>query len=125
MPYKDYAKKLARQRVYGRAYYERNKERMREYGRQKWHTTPGVKHRRRAKRYGLTPEALTAKLKRAGGRCELCGRETNNLHVDHDHTSGRVRGILCTQCNTCLGIFGDCPALIRKALKWIGPKKCE
>lgn len=58
--------------------------------------------RARLRRYGLTAEQHQAMIDAHGGRCALCQRD-RPLHIDHDHTSGRVRGLLCLQCNTTLG----------------------
>ena len=67
----------------------------------------------RFKRYGLTEATFTELLDSQGGRCAICSvpldpNDTNrNTHVDHCHTSGRVRGILCSGCNLGLGHFKD------------------
>lgn len=76
-------------------------------------------HRRRASKYGLTREQLDAMILAAEGRCELCGKETENLHVDHCHSSSKVRGMLCLKCNTGLGNFNDDPELMKKAIEWV------
>jgi hypothetical protein len=56
--------------------------------------------------YGLTLEAFDAVLTSQGGGCAICGRpEPDN--VDHDHVTGRVRGILCFNCNVAIGHVGD------------------
>lgn len=60
-----------------------------------------VAHYRR--NYGLTPEQADA-MKAQG--CALCGKKTG-LHIDHDHNTGRVRGVLCTPHNTAIGALGD------------------
>ena len=39
------------------------------------------------------------------GRCGICGWETDRLHLDHDHGTGLVRGLLCSGCNTQLGVY--------------------
>jgi hypothetical protein len=39
------------------------------------------------------------------GRCAICGRKTDRLFVDHCHTRGHVRGLLCQTCNTFLGWY--------------------
>jgi hypothetical protein len=53
------------------------------------------------RRYGITPEQYQKMLDRQGGICAICGRppKTLRLSVDHDHRTGRVRGLLCYQCN--------------------------
>ncbi len=59
------------------------------------------------KRYGLTLEQYDALLERQGGGCALCGRQAasgSHLHVDHNHTTDAVRGILCVICNRALGV---------------------
>lgn len=63
------------------------------------------RHKRTAalKRYGLTPEQYDEILEAQGGGCAVCGateqRSGRRLNVDHDHKTGRVRGILCNRCN--------------------------
>jgi hypothetical protein len=55
-------------------------------------------------RYGITLAEYEAILERQGGACALCPRVPGKkrLHVDHDHETGRVRGLLCAPCNTRL-----------------------
>ena len=62
-------------------------------------------------RFGITPDDFDKMFIQQNGRCALCGRpepdvqygRTRKLNVDHDHKTGRVRGLLCVQCNTLLG----------------------
>lgn len=58
------------------------------------------------KKFGLTLEQHDAIYRHANGRCEACG-STKNLNLDHDHATGRVRGILCGKCNRALGLLRD------------------
>lgn len=61
------------------------------------------------------------------GRCAICGeppdpngvRASSRLHVDHDHTTGENRSLLCTRCNQGLGYFRDDPDLIEAAARYI------
>lgn len=53
-------------------------------------------------RYNLTPEQFDA----LPDYCEVCGA-TKNLHIDHDHKTGKVRGTLCCNCNHALGLMKD------------------
>lgn len=70
--------------------------------------------------YGITPAQYEQFFSEQDGCCGLCGREAGErkLHVDHDHESGVVRGLLCVNCNTALGTLGDNPEGLRRALAW-------
>lgn len=73
--------------------------------------------------YGLTPEDYDKLLASQNGVCAICGaKEALNgykLYVDHDHATGKVRGLLCHHCNIALGALRDNPTLLRKAAKYI------
>jgi hypothetical protein len=61
-------------------------------------------------------------LKAQGGQCAICREPPNpkiSLHVDHDHRTGRVRGLLCFTCNNGLGQLQDSPVLLRKAAAYV------
>lgn len=84
----------------------------------------GYDRKHRLKKYGLTPEALDAMLESQGGVCAVCGTSEwkghgSAPHVDHDHTSGAVRGLLCVNCNRGLGFFGDDVARLRSAIVYL------
>lgn len=51
-------------------------------------------------------------------RCGICGA-TDSLKIDHSHSSGDVRGVLCHGCNIGLGNFRDDPDLLRKAIRYL------
>jgi hypothetical protein len=72
----------------------------------------------RRQRYGLDDRAFDALLSAQEGRCAIC-RTTAAACVDHCHTSGSVRGILCHGCNTGLGQFRDDRALIMAAAAYL------
>jgi hypothetical protein len=88
-------------------------------GRQRWCPTcvPAKRHRRRMQRYQLTPDAFQAMLDAQGGICPLC-QERPAKHVDHDHATGRVRGILCNACNVSLHAL-DRPGWLSRAQEYI------
>lgn len=71
--------------------------------------------------YGLTHVEYAAMLEAQGGLCSLCGRPPGKrrLDVDHDHTTGAVRSLLCSLCNRGLGYFRDDPALLRAAIRYL------
>lgn len=90
-------------RKYAQANKARRNERLREWRRKNPEAARAKDIRARLKRkYGLTPDDVEAMNEAQGGRCLICGVETR-LFVDHCHTTGRVRGLLCPSCNTFLG----------------------
>jgi hypothetical protein len=72
-------------------------------------------------RYGLTLDEYHAMLDRQHGACAICGRESPSvgpLVIDHDHTAGRVRGLLCQHCNLGLGHFFEFPDYLECAARY-------
>jgi hypothetical protein len=73
------------------------------------------------RKYGLTRENYEALLEEQSGRCGICGEPfAQSPHVDHDHRTGRVRGLLCRRCNRAIGFFDDDPELLERAAAWLG-----
>lgn len=71
---------------------------------------------------GLSREAYDALLERQDGKCAICGSDPNGqgrLHIDHDHNTGRARGLLCSNCNPGLGYFKDDPELLGRAARYL------
>jgi len=116
-----------------RAYYAANKEKCRERIKryraanlrergyhQKWRAANQEKLKVASLfyRYGLTPDTRNQLLESQSGKCGLCPKQTA-LGIDHDHETGRIRGLLCRGCNTALGRLGDNEAGLRAALVYI------
>lgn len=79
---------------------------------------------RRQVRYGLSEKTYLDMLDKQDDRCAICakrfGEEKHNKpHVDHDHVSGEVRGLLCFVCNAALGAFKDNEDMLRKAAEYV------
>lgn len=77
-------------------------------------------------RYGITSEQYAEMLAAQGGRCAICRTESPGgrkkmMSVDHCHSSNKVRGLLCTNCNAGLGHFRDDPDLLRAAVAYLAP----
>lgn len=74
--------------------------------------------------YGLTSDQYLDMYEAQAGCCRICGEggETfggRRLHVDHNHETGAVRGLLCGLCNSALGKFKDSPELLRRAASYL------
>lgn len=85
----------AKQKAYAnaKAWKDRNRER---YSSQQ-------RNRTLERTFGITSEEYDIILANQNGVCAICEiPSTRRLHVDHDHDSGKVRGLLCARCNTCL-----------------------
>jgi len=70
------------------------------------------------RRYGLTSADVDALILAQGGVCAVCG-QADPVHVDHDHVSGRVRGVLCFNCNGGLGQFKDRADVMRSGIDYL------
>ena len=69
-------------------------------------------------RYGIGEKEFAELLAEQGGGCAICGA-ADPQHVDHDHRTGWVRGILCFNCNGGLGQFRDDPGALSKAITYL------
>lgn len=91
-----------------KAYYRRNRSKI----------LKKVKKRRLVYKYGMTEKQYKKMVKDQGEKCAICKRKAR-LVVDHNHRTGRVRGLLCVRCNNGLGQFLDRPSLLKKALVYL------
>ena len=77
--------------------------------------------------FGLTQDAYLELYASQGGRCAICKtkptRQYKRLSIDHDHVTGKVRGLLCMACNTGLGQFKDNDALLCAAVDYLKKHK--
>lgn len=71
----------------------------------------------RKHRYGVSADDLAALVVACGNKCVICGGEWTD--VDHDHETGRVRGLLCRKCNLALGHLDDDPERVRRAAEYL------
>lgn len=75
-------------------------------------------------KYGLTIEEYNGMLKEQDYRCLICHnkQETKMLAVDHNHTTNKIRGLLCTNCNTIIGLAHDDVNILESAIKYLSTK---
>jgi hypothetical protein len=106
-------RKLAENRVYR----EENREELNAQWYEKWMTDAAFREGRRARRlmkYGLSPADFDRMAIEQNGLCAICRRKPQRwLCVDHCHTTNKVRGLLCDNCNTALGLLDDNSAWMR------------
>lgn len=104
--------------------------------RAEWHHTEnGQRSHRRIglrKKLGITLEQYDTMLAAQGGVCAICGKVETRLNrrgtvrllaVDHDHSTGAIRGLLCADCNVGIGYFKDDPSLLRLAATYMDKHK--
>jgi hypothetical protein len=85
------------------------------------------------KEYRLTIDNYNELVLQQNNKCAICGKnesctsngskEIKKLSVDHDHSNGKIRGLLCYKCNIALGFFDDNIDLLMKAIEYL--KKSE
>lgn len=83
-----------------------------------------TRERHLVRKYGTTLAAYDAMLAAQGGKCAICHTTPDTqrygvFHVDHCHTTGQVRGLLCRGCNHVLGHLKDDPAALRNAIDYL------
>lgn len=120
-----WAKTLAYQREWRRRNRERSSEQQRKYYRnhrvERW--TSQIKHD-----FGMTKGEYDGLFQSQNGVCAICKHpetkrgpdgQVTKLQVDHDHTNGRIRGLLCGRCNRAIGLFGDMEQLLKSAWEYL------
>lgn len=73
--------------------------------------------------YGLSMDQYQQLLDKQGGCCAICKKvqTIKRLCVDHDHFSGKVRGLLCIPCNNAIGLLGDTASGCKAAVDYLIP----
>lgn len=107
------------------------KECMLEYSKQWVESKGGIEYSREVhyqSTYGISYQHVLDLIKNQDGKCALCeakvslhrgGGFKHKAHVDHCHTTNKIRGILCGNCNTALGKLGDDVKSIQKVLEYL------
>lgn len=124
----------AKQRKYTKTYRERHPEKVREMQRDWYDRNRGVLvqarwARRIRENHGLTVDEYDAMLTEQDGKCAICRKDAadeqrkafwdTHLSVDHCHSTGAVRGLLCNSCNLAIGKFSDDPVLLLRAASYL------
>jgi hypothetical protein len=102
-----------------RARYQRDRDRILAAKRENPSYREKARWRQIRRKRGATREQYEAMYAEQAGCCDICGEAHDVLHVDHDHRTGAVRGLLCSRCNLALGHFRDDPARLRSAARYL------
>lgn len=114
-------------KVVRKAHYEKNKEQSSAYHKAK-NAMPEVKAKLKEKHlkktYNLSLTELEFLKVQQKYKCAICGTHEDDcsrktLFVDHNHDTGEVRGLLCSQCNSAIGLMYDNSETLRKAAKYL------
>jgi hypothetical protein len=127
---KDYQKKYQarnaerlKQKRDARVWTEEEIAAKREYNRQRYHNDKDVYRKSRLPRlYGLTTDEYYDLLAFQSGVCMVCSKKCKSgraLAVDHDHKTGKIRGLLCASCNQGIGHLKDDPELCALAADYL------
>ena len=88
-----------------------------------------MNERKLIREYGIARDQYNILLEVQNSKCRLCGKldsgrkDKGRLVVDHDHTTGKVRGLLCHPCNVSLGLMNDNPELLERAAQYLRSTK--
>ena len=90
-------------------------------------TKTETRERHLVRKYGVNLMDYAAMLSTQGGKCAICRASEEDqfkgvFHVDHCHATGKVRGLLCRGCNHMLGVVGDDPKILLRAVKYLVPQ---
>lgn len=74
---------------------------------------------RSCRKRGITIDQYHAKAEAQDFMCAICGDDVRRLVIDHDHKTGKVRGLLCSNCNTGIGLLRESQSVLRSAEQYI------
>ena len=119
---REYRRRQARER------YLKNKEKIRERNRKYWAANKEKVHsQQRFYAHGITTEQFQEMLIEQNGLCALCHKPMTKPYIDHHHETGKIRGLLHSNCNVLLGMEEDDPVRCEEAAlylrKFQGDKK--
>jgi gluconate kinase len=125
-----YAKNKERISKVRSAYKEKNRELIREKNKQyRFDHVEVTKNYKMSRRYGLSHEQFINMVNKQNNLCAICNQPEKTfdqrikmlrrLAIDHNHTTGKVRGLLCLECNSGIGKLKDSIELLTKAINYL------
>jgi hypothetical protein len=119
---KEYYSSHAKEKyVYGKKWRKENKKAFYAMHKKWRDKNPDKLRNLRLKKFNLSLEEYNVMLLSQRGVCKICGKTQTkrSLAVDHDHKTGKNRGLLCTQCNLGIGYFEDNFLLLEESIKYL------
>ena len=116
---------IAKPKAWGKANVEKRRaSRMDQYHKRKLDTPGFLRQRHLMSSYGMSVEEWDTLFEKQGKACRVCkstSPRTKNAvwHTDHKHETGKVRGILCSHCNTMLGMAHEDPAIMLAGVDYL------
>ncbi len=105
---------------YEREYYLKIKERRKQYlAENKKHIQKRARNYSLKRKYEITIEDYNLMYNKQQGKCAICGNPEELLHIDHNHITGEVRGLLCLKCNRGIGFLNDDIKILEQALAYL------
>ena len=105
---------------YEKEYYLKTKEHRKQYlADNKNHIQKRARNYSLKRKYKITFEEYNVIYNRQQGKCAICGNPEELLHVDHNHTTGEIRGLLCLKCNRGIGFLNDDIKILEQALAYL------
>jgi hypothetical protein len=118
-----YTKNKQKRLIWQKDYYQNNSKTIKQYGKN-WRKS-NKNHSANydlIRKYGITFEQKLEMVKIQNNKCAICEnyfKNTRSAHVDHCHTTGKIRSILCSKCNTGLGLFRESQLYLKSAQKYL------
>lgn len=111
-----YNKNKEKHAVVQKAWYDNNREKVRA-SQSNWHYLSN---------YGITKESFLSLAQEQDNKCKICSKKLtfdkkchSSAVLDHCHSTGNIRGVLCNSCNTALGKFKDNITILEKAITYL------
>ena len=103
---------------WGKSYYQKNKKSI-LLKQKKWNRKKDLK-----KKFNITLDQYGEMLNNQNGVCAICKRKNKKtLAVDHNHSTGRIRGLLCGNCNWAIGLFLEDIGILTSAIEYLSKEK--
>lgn len=123
---KRYPKIKEKKAKYNKEWREKNREHVVEYYTEKNKTDKakdGKYQSKIKKNFGLSLDEYNKMFEAQNGRCKICDRHQSEfnyrLGVDHNHTTGQIRGLLCKSCNSVIGYINDDSNIAKKMAEYL------